>query len=111
MSRCDNPGCRGHLGKFPDCIAEALWQLDPDESTGNTDWEAWYGLFQFDAPEDVTLHAWPNVTVTIPTATYIAGEDSRGAVFYTAFMDSEAARKGWAAIEASYSEWLGDDES
>ena len=110
MGKCDNPGCDGHLGKFPDCIAEALWGIDQDDQTGTTDWEAWYALYRFDQAETHPVHVYaPNLTVTIPAATYIAGEDDRGAVFYTGYTDPAAARQAWDDINARYAEWDVDE--
>lgn len=41
VPRCSTPGCTGHLGRFSDCLSEAVYDVSIDSAdytTGDSDW-------------------------------------------------------------------------
>lgn len=112
LPTCDAQGCPGHLGKFSDCVTEALWTISldgPDDQTGDAiDWHAWYGHISLPESESVTIdEGSPDArNVTIPSGEWILECLSSGAVY--AWQSDDIATE-WDALESAYAEFLGDD--
>lgn len=109
MNDCEQHGCEGHLGKFPDCLTEAIWQLSMDgganETTGDaTDWGAHFQLFTFTSEETVTVDNGP--TVTIPIGAYILVTYSSGFVYLWLYDTEADAREEFDAQDREYGKWI-----
>jgi hypothetical protein len=117
LPRCSTVGCEGHLGKFQDCLSEALWEISlyAGESTGST--EA-YGHFTLIHVEENETHVMGaelgqdpgGPTVAIPAGWYMVQASESGAV-YTWRCPSEAEALGQFSLAGDeYSEWLNINE-
>lgn len=106
MNTCGTEGCTGHLGKFPDCVTEAIWELSLDTimdfDTGSTDFEGHYSLMNFDFDEMHELE--DGRSVLIPAGLYLIVTSSSGAVFNWAGSD-EQLRQEFARAEQAYADW------
>lgn len=108
MTYCDTPGCAGHLGKFPDCLTEALWDLSingfDDDTTGDSEFRGHFTLLVF--PEEYPRQLENGPLVMIPAGAYLVTTYESGAVVSERF-DSEAdARTAFDAEDQAYSAWL-----
>lgn len=113
LPRCDTPSCPGHLGKFADCVAEALWVLSmdssQDEQTGDAiDWHMWAGLFVLESSELVEVE--DARSVEIPAGAYVLVTGTTGFVDYSRYDSESDARDAFSAIDRDYSEFLGEDD-
>lgn len=109
MRKCDNPTCTGHLAKFDDCRAEALYvaSLDSaDETTGTTDYRGHFALLIMTEAE--TLPVDDGVTVEVPAGNYVVQSHDSGAISLITF-DTEAEARALMDSESDlYGEW--DDQ-
>lgn len=108
IGKCRQQGCAGHLGKFPSCVAEVLWEwsLDPggeDRSTGCT--EA-YGWFSAIGLEDEATQDLDGVAVIVPAGWYMITENDRGAVGLIEFATREELDRAFEEADRQYGEWL-----
>lgn len=121
MSECDSQftkgRCDGHLGKFPDCVAEALWVLSLDQGTattefGDTDWYGYFALFMLEQSETVELDPdGPDERIVIvPAGNYLLRTHSSGAVGYEATGSREEVTRICDEWERQYDEYLDDEE-
>lgn len=111
MSKCDQDGCTGHLGKFEDCLSEAIWQQSLDggnASTGTTEYQGHLVLMIYPEPETEKLDDGP--TVTIPAGAYIVYSHELGFVRLWKYDSEEAARKEFDEYDERYGEWLDENE-
>ena len=79
---CATPGCTGHLGKFSDCVSEAVadhaaeWA---DDQTGDTDWSSGHlAMITFDDAD--TLPVDGDRSVPILAGTYLVWTATTGRV-------------------------------
>lgn len=114
MRKCDTPiisgpECDGHLGKFDDCLAEALWEwsLDSaDASTGDSDFEGHLSLIIVDADTTSTID--PDGVareVAVPAGNYLLWSASSGAVTLSTADDAEAAWEIFRHNDTRYGMW------
>jgi hypothetical protein len=108
-NRCSVAGCSGHLGKFADCIAEAVWTASLDgvdwtEQTGSTEYEGHYALMHF--PEDEQVDVPDGPAVPVPAGWYLTITAESGAVDVTRYDTEEEARVPFAEADKRYGEWL-----
>jgi hypothetical protein len=114
MRKCDTPiisgpGCDGHLGKFDDCLAEALyeWSLDgADASTGDSDFEGHLSLIIVDT--DTTAAIDPDGVareVAVPAGNYLLWTASTGAVTLSTADTVEGAWEIFRHNDARYALW------
>jgi len=87
-----------HVGKFADCVAEALWSLSldslQDDQTGNSgDWLFWVALF-LDVNETTGAET-DNGFVIIPTGSYLLYEVPSGFVHAVRFAFASEAQKAF----------------
>lgn len=112
MFNCTQDGCTGHLGKFPDCLTEALWQLSMSgmlgEPTGDVEYEGHYTLMIFDESLTEPLDNGP--AVTVPTGYYLLGTDGQGFVWLQAYDTEAEAREIFDEIDARYAAWSEVDD-
>lgn len=88
-------------GKFPDELAEALYQLSldgPDEEIGSVQEMGWYGLLLGVTPEEVGEYGEEAVEQMEGAQDFIISEDSQGFVDYESFESSADARYRWEEI-------------
>jgi hypothetical protein len=104
------PGCGGHLGKFEDCVTEALYGVTMDSGhdmeTGNVDWKVWVAYLGYFGPGHPPYHVdagW----IGIPTGTYLVLTNDRGFVWSKHYATGSEARAEFDRIEAEYDEWDG----
>lgn len=124
MHRCVVPGCEGHLGKYSDCLSEALWTLGEDyadESGGDTEGPGYAMLFVFHGSvwlSDLDKALFP--TLGVPdfligggTFVMLTGVDS-GQVSMEGFACEDDARAAFDAHDRAYGMWYdtayGDSE-
>ena len=106
--------CAGHMGKFADCVTEAIWQLSLDSSysesaTGSVEAYGWYALMTFDEAEAVTLS--DGSSVSVPKGTYIISTNDQGFVYLSEYGDDTArAEADFKAEDDAYGEWLDVNE-
>lgn len=108
LPTCDVTGCTGHLGKYDDCVSEAL-DMDvysyADETTGESDAPCGYNALH------LVKEAYPMVlddghTVTVPPGNYIQTTNSQGFVSLATYDTEAEARKVFDAEGTAYGEWL-----
>lgn len=104
------PSCPGHLGKFGDCLTEALygWGLDGgDEQAGDTDFEGHVTLII--VPEDSAATVGPDEprprVVRVPAGNYLLWEASSGGVTLTSTDTEDEAREVFGVYDARYALW------
>lgn len=114
MATCTTEGCPGHLWKFSDCVAEAVyeWSLDGSavEQTGDVEFEGHFSLFI--VPEDEPTRIDPggdNRPVTVPAGWYILYCADSGAVDLWSYDTERDARTEFELHDLAYSNW-GDEE-
>lgn len=114
--KCDEKTCPGHLGKFSDCLSEALyeWSLDgssEEASTGDVEYQGYVSLFIL--TEDDTVHLdlsrADSRTITVPTGNYILHQANSGIVSLFKFETEEDARDEFAVYEQAYGIWVDED--
>lgn len=114
LSHCDTkivsgPPCDGHLGKFDNCLAEALWEisLEDHNSTGDGDFEGHYGLVVIvGGDEDYTVNSDGQArTVTIPEGNYIVRTWTTGGVSIWTYDTPAEAEAEWHAAGGRYDLW------
>lgn len=114
MSKCDTVGCRGHLGKYDDCLSEAIAWRAPDwarDQTGDVEAPCGYvEIVVIDEPETLTVDDHNDVTVTVPAGTYLVWTDNQGFVSVDHYADGAVAQRNFDAANDAYGVWLGDDE-
>jgi len=114
MRKCDTPiisgpECDGHLGKFDDCLAEALyeWSLDgTDAHTGDSDFEGHLSMILVESDTTATID--PDGVarvVAVPAGNYLLWTASTGAVTLTVADTAEEARNIFQACDTRYSLW------
>lgn len=117
LGTCDTANCAGHLGKFPDCLTEALWAASMngmDETTGSTEWSVHVTMVAFYKPEVLSVDGqaeWSDAQVTVEPGVYLVFTNDQGRVWHEAYpIDSSAGRDRFTALDADYGAWVGDDE-
>lgn len=118
MRTCDSrivggPPCDGHLGKFDDCLAEALyeWTLDEayherDDATGNGEFEGHVTALIVEQDEEATID--PDGvarTVLVPAGNYLVFVGNSGAVTVATTDTAEEAREIIAVNAQRYALW------
>lgn len=115
MERCTQDGCTGHLGKFPDCLTEALWEVSmfAGDSTGNTEAYGHYTLIHVDGDESHTMGAdlgapVPGPVVSLPAGWYMVCTNDQGFVWLESWAASEEteATSRFADLDHEYCQWL-----
>jgi hypothetical protein len=64
LYHCEFPKCTGHLSKFPNCLAEALYEVAEDfsdERFGDLDW-GFFALFIFHESAVIPAGEWGGLT-------------------------------------------------
>jgi hypothetical protein len=117
MFTCDNPTCTGHLGKFRDCVSEALYSMEADRTTGSVEFRGHLSLFRFEKPYSYgpTLEQDSALTVEIPAGTYLVLEDDQGFVKsrFWAEVDGvtdDEPNEVFERVDAEYSAWCDSAE-
>lgn len=112
--KCDYPACTGHLGKFPDCLTEALYSSPDweDDFTGSTEWSVYAQLFLFDeSGQTPASTTGMDHDVYIPAGTYsIVTSDDHGFVDRTDYPSKTLAQNAFNEIDRAYSAWLDTEE-
>lgn len=122
MSTCDSTfvkgQCPGHLGKFQDCDAEALWTLSLDQGNadtefGDTDWHGYFALFLLNQSESVELDpdGSDDRVVIVPPGNYLLRTYTSGAVGYEAVGDRDYVVGVCEEREGDYRDWAIEDEN
>lgn len=112
-SKCDNPTCTGHLGKFSSCLDEAVWQGTLDsgsETTGSTEYEGHLCFEHYPTDETVTLNS-SDILVTVPAGWYLVESTDQGFVYVTHYASESEAREIFKGADERYGAWLDTDES
>ncbi len=110
MRYCEVPSinpvpCSGHLGKFDDCLAEALfdWSLDDAvDSAGDTDFEGHVALLAVDEPTPCDLVDSGRVVV-VPPGFYLVWTASSGAVTVT---EVDSLEGGQDVVDVNKERWF-----
>ncbi len=102
MTTCDWAGCSGHLGKFDDCLTEALYCLALDDAD-------WVGSSDFGVSAAFLVVTADDVAPPVPAGFYAVSEDSNGFVARWTYasesdMDDERER-----LATAYAEWEGSE--
>lgn len=106
LSRCDQDGCTGHLGKFSSCLHEALWELSMDgwgTSTGRTEAHGHFTAITLDEPHE---HDLGGVKVMIPAGWYMVTEDDHGFVYVITYASAAELDQAFDEQDQRYGEWL-----
>lgn len=111
-SPCGVEGCTGHLGKFPDCLTEALWEISmvDGESTGSTEAYGHYTLINIDSDlrhsmgEDLGVEG-HGPEVMISAGWYMVQATESGAVYSWACESEPIARQQFAEFDQEYDAW------
>jgi hypothetical protein len=114
MYKCEVPSlngvdCDGHLGKFGDCLAQALWEWSLDglgDGTGSGDFEGWTHLF--DVERDTPAMIEPDGIareIEVPAGAYLLFVSTVGAVTYMLADSAEQARAVFQVAEERYEAW------
>lgn len=117
---CEVPRCTGHLGKFSNCLSEALWNLGEDyadESGGNSDAHGYHMMFLFhhntwlsDYAGDSFGHCdTPDFQIAGDTYVILTQTDS-GQVFGEAYESETEARDAYDVYDRAYGEWMEANE-
>lgn len=112
LPTCDTVDCQGHLGKFSDCLTEALYDLSMGgmyDSTGSTEAHGHFTLMVFDVDDVHTLES-GGPDVTIPAGAYIVQCTEQGFVYTLTYSTQVEAQAAFAMADSAYGEWLGDDD-
>lgn len=110
--------CKGHFGKYSNCLESALHQAAgsmvgwADEESGDV--ESPYGFrWLVLMKEQTTIKAgdWDGGFDFIVAGDqyFIIVENGQGFVNVFPFDTEQDARADWAAFDAAYGEWVGDD--
>lgn len=116
LPKCDESTCPGHLGKFSDCVAEAVyeWSMDgvADEVTGSIDFQGHYSLYIVERPEDVVIGlGTPDARdMVVPAGNYLLHVATSGAVSLWNYSTEEAARNEFKAADEAYTAWEDEDD-
>lgn len=112
---CGIPGCSGHLGKFDDCLSEALWNMGTDyadEYGGDSSGPCGYSmLFLFDESTRLSklFKHWSELYVpdfVIGSGTYVMlTEHDSGRIYRESFETEQEARAAFDAHDRAYGEW------
>ena len=100
-------------GKFPNDLAEALYQISldgPDEEMGSVDEMGWYGLLLGITPEEMGEFGQDVVDEMEGAQNFILSEDSYGFVDYEAFESEADAKARWEEIAFDIGEPGGEEE-
>lgn len=110
---CGQQGCKGHLGKFSDCLTEALWEASMvgGESTGSTEAYGHYTLIHFDSDTSHSMGKDLGVEdhgpeVMISAGWYMVQATEQGFVYSWACESEAIARQQFAEVDQEYSAWL-----
>jgi hypothetical protein len=110
---CDYVGCaERHIGKYDECVTEALHVLSLEgfgESTGDVDAHGYFTALTLDSPENVELD--DDRTVIVPAGYYILSENDTGFVHFHRYDTNDAMLADFQVAELEYSEWLGDTDN
>lgn len=103
------PGCTGHLGKFEDCVTEALYGITMedghDRSTGTVDWDVWCALlltFTAGHPPYQVDAGW----IGIPVGSYVVYTNDQGFAWSRHYRTEAEATAEFDRIDALYGAWL-----
>jgi hypothetical protein len=109
MSKCDAPGCTGHLGKFDDCRTEALYDLALDVSDwhGSTEWDISAAFLEFGEPESLPLS--DGRTIAVPIGFYGVACNDQGFVWSIRYSTLAAMMDAQAEIDEAYGRWDCDE--
>ena len=101
--------CPGHQGweKLPDCVIEALYGNDPDESSGTVDgFGTWFALYLVHEAEWLTVDG--ERKVKVPAGTFVVlVENNQGSVTVLSFESAEQAQAEYDAWDVAYGDYLG----
>jgi hypothetical protein len=118
LKRCDaevSPKCPGHspVGKFPDCLIEALYGGSFDEETGTVDgFNRWVGLIIQAEAETVDMDTVAEIPVTIPAGTFlIITENDQGHIGVETYPNAEEAQSAFDEWERLYGLWCEAEEA
>lgn len=110
---CSVEGCTGHLGKFSDCLTEALWEVSmvDGESTGSTEAYGHYTLIHIDSDTSHSMGKDLGVKdhgpeVMISAGWYMVQATEQGFVYSWACESEAIARQQFAEVDQEYSAWL-----
>ncbi len=112
MGKCETVGCEGHLGKFDDCISEAVWGASlewADDSVGDSDW-GHYAIIEFSEAELVEVYPGANREVTVPSGTYIVYTASSGLVHVQHYANRDDAEYLFAGAVGDWQQYESGDE-
>lgn len=106
---CEFKHCTGHLGKFDDCVAEALWELSldgADGDTGTVDFEGHFTLVLLEEPYTHKLN--DQHEIEIPAGYHIVVDQPGGWVTIRSYESEAKAREVFAGHEKRFGAW--DDQ-
>jgi len=106
-------GCAGHISKFADCKAEALWSggLDyADDDTGSCDFEGHVMLFAFDQTEGIDIDHDGKRLALVPRGNYILFTAPGGGVSLWEYESRTAAMDEFDRWQQRYEEWDSQDD-
>jgi len=108
---CSTPGCQGHLGKFDNCLDEALYAESLDgnhETTGDVDAHGYITLMIVEEPYMFSFG--DGRTLRVPAGNFLLIEDSNGFVYTQSFDSVLDVRDAFEVAESEYAQWLGQDD-
>jgi hypothetical protein len=112
ISKCDQEGCTGHLGKFSSCLDEAVWELSldtvMDRETGRTEAHGHFTVMTFHADEEHKIQH--GATVIIPAGWYLVEENDQGFVWVVSYDNEADMIKVFDEHDQRYGEWLDANE-
>ena len=101
-------GCRGHLAKFDDCVAEVLWRWGMEDGpyTGSDDFEGVLMKVRVPQPEagDTDSEGWGR-TVIVPAGVYLVWQATTGGVTVTTVATDAEADEVFGVYCERYERW------
>jgi hypothetical protein len=112
FGKCDHPQCEGHLSKFENCLAEALYNWGEFEDTaGDMDYGSWCHLIisegSFTIPKDQGVSF--DLHVQGPLYAVLDCDD-QGGVDLGGFDTEQSARDYFDRFVYDYDLWVGAGE-
>lgn len=109
---CNREKCQGHLGKFNNCVAEALWVLALNGmhagETGDAETAGHYSLMIIAKDTEIDISESNTDIVVIPAGFYLLLTVNSGAVHLLEHESEESARNEFDRVDSMYAD--GDDD-
>lgn len=99
--------CTGHLGKFDDCLVQALWELSLEgyDDAGRSDFEGHVALVVVTEPEPCDIEGQGDRRIIAPVGNYLIWSSSSGRVTLSTVDTIEGAREILEQVGTRLAAW------